>query len=216
MSLPPPALLALEDGTVFRGLAFGAPATVEGECVFNTSLTGYEEILHDPSYFGQIVTLTAVQIGNYGINAADAEAAGPKAGGLVVRELSAGREATGAPSFPWASICAATGSRISEVDTRALTKRLRVDGAMKCCLSTLGIGADEAVARARAGRDMAGADYVQDVTCNEAHPWERNLPSNHNRPTSRWEPAGGPLRPRRSGFGSPPSTTERSTAFTGS
>src|SRR5471032_2010818 len=82
------AVLALEDGSVFRGLAFGASATIAGECVFNTSMTGYQEILTDPSYFGQIVTLTAVQLGNYGINAEDAEAAAPRASGLVVRELS--------------------------------------------------------------------------------------------------------------------------------
>ena len=83
-----PAVLALEDGSVFRGVAFGADATIAGECVFNTSMTGYQEILTDPSYFGQIVTMTAAQIGNYGINDEDAEAAAPKASGFVVRELS--------------------------------------------------------------------------------------------------------------------------------
>lgn len=88
MSSPKPAVLALEDGSVFRGRAFGADASVAGECVFNTSMTGYQEMLTDPSYFGQIVTLTAVQIGNYGIAAADSEAAAPRASGLVVRELS--------------------------------------------------------------------------------------------------------------------------------
>src|SRR5271170_4421697 len=88
MSQPKPAILALEDGSVFHGLAFGADASVAGECVFNTSMTGYQEILTDPSYFGQIVTMTASQIGNYGINDEDAEAAVPKASGFVVRELS--------------------------------------------------------------------------------------------------------------------------------
>ena len=88
MSTSKPAVLALEDGSIFRGLAFGADATIAGECVFNTSMTGYQEILTDPSYFGQIVTMTAVQIGNYGICPADSEAAGPKASGFVVRELS--------------------------------------------------------------------------------------------------------------------------------
>ena len=82
-----PAVLALEDGSVFHGLAFGADATVAGECVFNTSMTGYQEILTDPSYFGQIVTMTAPQIGNYGITAADDEAAAPMCSGFVVREL---------------------------------------------------------------------------------------------------------------------------------
>ena len=82
------AILALEDGSVFRGVAFGADATIAGERVFNTSMTGYQEILTDPSYFGQIVTMTAVQIGNTGVNPDDAEAAGPKVSGFVVRELS--------------------------------------------------------------------------------------------------------------------------------
>ena len=88
MSTSRPAVLALEDGSVFRGLAFGADATIAGECVFNTSMTGYQEILTDPSYFGQIVTMTAVQIGNYGVNEEDTEASVPKASGFVVRELS--------------------------------------------------------------------------------------------------------------------------------
>src|SRR5262245_47574718 len=83
-----PAILALEDGSIFRGLAFGASASVAGECMFNTSMTGYQEILTDPSYYGQIVTMTAPQIGNYGINAADAEASVPKCTGFVIRELS--------------------------------------------------------------------------------------------------------------------------------
>ena len=88
MSTPKSAVLALEDGSVYRGLAFGADALIAGECVFNTSMTGYQEILTDPSYFGQIVTMTAVQIGNYGINDEDTEAAAPKCSGFVVRELS--------------------------------------------------------------------------------------------------------------------------------
>ena len=87
MSSSKPGVLALEDGSVFRGLAFGADATIAGECVFNTSMTGYQEIITDPSYFGQIVTLTAVQIGNYGLTPEDEESSGPKCAGLVVREL---------------------------------------------------------------------------------------------------------------------------------
>src|SRR6202451_3206163 len=83
-----PAVLAMEDGSVFRGIAFGADATIAGECVFNTSMTGYQEILTDPSYFAQIVTMTAPQIGNYGINPDDAESDAPKAAGFVIRELS--------------------------------------------------------------------------------------------------------------------------------
>src|SRR5262245_53509017 len=182
MSTPKPAVLALEDGSIFRGRAFGADATVSGECVFNTSMTGYQEILTDPSYFGQIVTMTAVQIGNYGVNDQDTEASAPKCTGFVARELS-----------PVVSNWRSTLSLgdylkkygipgISEIDTRALTKKLRVDGAMKCCLSTRPIADDEAVRRARAWRDMAGADYVKDVTTTKPFIWRPDEPANHNRP----------------------------------
>jgi carbamoyl-phosphate synthase small subunit len=176
-----PAILALEDGSVFRGRAFGADAAIAGECVFNTSMTGYQEILTDPSYFGQIVTMTAVQIGNTGVNDEDTEAAVPKVSGFVVRELS-----------PVVSNWRATLSvdeylrkhgipGISEIDTRALTKKLRVDGAMKCCLSTLPLSGEEAVLRARNWQDMAGSDYVKDVTCKEPFIWRPDDPANHNK-----------------------------------
>ena len=180
MSAPKPAILALEDGSVFRGAAFGADATIAGECVFNTSLTGYQEILSDPSYFGQIVTMTAVQIGNYGINAEDEEHAGPKASGLVVREVS--------PIVSnWRSQLSLDAylkkygiPGISEVDTRALTKKLRVDGAMKCCLSTLPLSDADAIARAKGWQDMAGSDYVKDTTCKVPYVWGADDASRHN------------------------------------
>ncbi len=180
MPAPQPAILALADGSVFHGAAFGADATIAGECVFNTSLTGYQEILTDPSYFGQIVTMTAVQIGNYGINPEDEESSGPKCSGFVVREVS--------PVVSnWRSRLSLGDylkkhgiPGISEVDTRALTKKLRVDGAMKCCLSTLPLSADEAVARARAWQDMAGSDYVKDTTCREPYVWKADDPARHN------------------------------------
>ena len=175
-----PAVLALEDGSVYRGVAFGADATIAGECVFNTSMTGYQEILTDPSYFGQIVTMTAAQIGNYGINAEDAEAATPKASGFVVRELSP-VVSNWRSTQSLGDYLAANGiPGISEIDTRALTKKLRVDGAMKSCLSTLPISDDEAVAMARGWKDMAGADYVKDVTCKEPYIWEADDAANHN------------------------------------
>ena len=124
------ALLALEDGSLFRGFSFGAKATVEGEAVFNTAITGYQETLTDPSYYGQIVTMTTPQIGNYGVNLEDEESDGPKVAGFVVRDLS-----------PVVSNWRATGSLddylktngipgISGVDTRAITKRIRVHGAL--------------------------------------------------------------------------------------
>ncbi len=177
-----PALLALEDGSIFHGRAFGADASVAGECVFNTSMTGYQEILTDPSYFGQIVTMTAVQIGNYGVNDEDTEASVPKCSGFVVRELS--------PVVSnWRSTLSLDAylkkygiPGISEIDTRALTKKLRVDGAMKCCLSSLPMGAAEAIERARGWRNMAGADYVKDVTTREPFIWRSDDPANHNLP----------------------------------
>jgi len=182
MSTPKPAVLALEDGSIFRGRAFGADATVSGECVFNTSMTGYQEILTDPSYFGQIVTMTAVQIGNYGINAEDAEADGPKATGFVVRELSP-VVSNWRSQISLGDYLTQHGiPGISEIDTRALTKKLRVDGAMKCCLSTIAISDEEAVKRAREWRDMAGTDYVRDVTTKVPYIWQANDPANFNTP----------------------------------
>ena len=180
MSAFQPAILALEDGSVFRGAAFGAAATVAGECVFNTSMTGYQEILTDPSYFGQIVTMTAPQIGNYGINAEDEESSAPKCTGFVVRELS--------PVVSnWRSSMSLDAylkkygiPGISEVDTRALTKKLRVDGAMKCCLSTLPLSDADAIARARGWSDMAGSDYVKDTTCKEPYIWGADDASRYN------------------------------------
>ena len=180
MSALPPAILALEDGTVFRGTAFGAAATIAGECVFNTSMTGYQEILTDPSYFGQIITMTAPQIGNYGINAEDEESAAPKCSGFVVREVS--------PVVSnWRSAMSLDAylkkygiPGISEVDTRTLTKKLRVAGAMKCCLSTLPLSDADALARARGWQDMAGSDYVKDTTCAAPYVWSADEASRHN------------------------------------
>ncbi|HEX2854278.1 MAG TPA: glutamine-hydrolyzing carbamoyl-phosphate synthase small subunit [Opitutaceae bacterium] len=182
MSTAKPAVLALEDGSIFRGLAFGADATIAGECVFNTSMTGYQEILTDPSYFGQIVTMTAVQIGNYGVNDEDTEATAPKANGLVVRELSPVVSNWRSQMSLDAYLTKYGIPGIAEVDTRALTKKLRVDGAMKSCLSTLPLSDEEAVKRARNWRDMAGADYVKDVTCKAPYLWGSNDPANHNAP----------------------------------
>ncbi|MBS0630650.1 MAG: glutamine-hydrolyzing carbamoyl-phosphate synthase small subunit [Verrucomicrobia bacterium] len=180
MSTSKPGVLALEDGSVFRGLAFGADATIAGECVFNTSMTGYQEILTDPSYFGQIVTMTAVQIGNYGLSPEDEESSGPKCAGFVVREVSPivsnWRSRISLPDY----LRKHGIPGLSEIDTRALTKKLRVDGAMKSCLSTLPISDDEAIARARGWRDMAGSDYVKDVTCREPYLWRGDAPENHN------------------------------------
>lgn len=159
------AILALADGSVFRGRAFGAIKTIVGEAVFNTSMSGYQEILTDPSYFGQIVTMTAPQIGNYGINEQDHESDSPKAAGFVVRELSpivsSWRATTDLSS--WLAKAGIPG--IEGIDTRTLTKKLRVAGVMKACLSTEGITDEEAVRRAKAWKGLVGVDFVQEVTC---------------------------------------------------
>ncbi len=159
------AVLALEDGTILRGKAFGATATLCGEAVFNTSMTGYQEILTDPSYFGQIVTMTAPQIGNYGVNEEDLESARPHVAGFVVRDLSPivsnWRATTDLGS--WLLKYGIPG--IEGVDTRFLTKKLRVAGVMKACLSTEGLSDEEALKRARAWTGTVGADFVKEVTC---------------------------------------------------
>lgn len=180
MSTFKPAVLALEDGSVFRGRAFGADATIAGECVFNTSMTGYQEIITDPSYFGQIVTMTAPMIGNYGVNDEDTEATTPKASGLVVRELSPIVSNWRSQSSLDAYLRKYGIPGISEVDTRALTKKLRVDGALKCCLSTLPLTDAEAVAKAKNWHDMAGSDYVKDTTCKAPYIWRADDLANHN------------------------------------
>lgn len=167
-----PAILALEDGTVFHGTAFGARATAAGEVCFNTSMTGYQEILTDPSYKGQIVTMTYPLIGNYGVNDQDVESWAPHAAGFVIRELS-----------PVVSNWRADHSLgdylekhgipgIQGIDTRALTRKLRVRGAMAGCLTTEALSDSEALARARGWGGMEGRDYVSAVTHKEAFVWD--------------------------------------------
>lgn len=158
------AILALEDGSVYKGRAFGAKKTVVGEAVFNTSMTGYQEVLTDPSYFGQIVTMTAVEIGNYGVNKADEESDGIKVRGFVVREVSPISSSWRAEQTIQEYLEQGGVPAISGVDTRAITKKLRSVGAMKACLSTEGISAEEAVAKARGWAGLVGVDYVREVS----------------------------------------------------
>lgn len=158
------AILALEDGSVYKGRAFGAKKTVVGEAVFNTSMTGYQEVLTDPSYFGQIVTMTAVEIGNYGVNKSDEESDGIKVRGFVVREVSPISSSWRAEQTIQEYLEQGGVPAISGVDTRAITKKLRSVGAMKACLSTEGISAEEAVAKARGWAGLVGVDYVREVS----------------------------------------------------
>ncbi len=170
--------LALEDGLLFEGKPFGAPGCRAGEVVFNTSMTGYQEVLTDPSYKDQIVTMTYPLIGNYGVNPGDVESAGPTVEGFVVREYCDNH-----------SNWSATGSlgdylrkhdviALSGIDTRALTRHIRRAGAMRAVIAAGEYGTDELVDRARAWPGLVGRDTVKKVTCEEPYilHGERELP----------------------------------------
>lgn len=164
------ALLALEDGRIFRGQGYGHPGECQGEVVFNTSLTGYQEIATDPSYAGQIVVLTNPQIGNYGTNKADNEAAKPYIEGLIVREFSA-------VSSNWRSEQVADEYMerfavpvLAEIDTRALVRHLRTCGVMRGVISSKASDPDELVRRARNIRKMDGTDLAKVVSTKESYP----------------------------------------------
>ena len=166
------AILALEDGTVLRGEGFGAQAAACGEVCFNTSMTGYQEILTDPSYKGQIVAMTYPLIGNYGVNRQDVESWRPHVSGFVIRELSP-VVSNWRAEYSLAEYLEKNGiPGIQGVDTRALTKTLRVRGAMKGFISTKETPDDEAVASARAWGGLVGVDYVKEVTHPEAFLWD--------------------------------------------
>ncbi|MCU0788493.1 MAG: glutamine-hydrolyzing carbamoyl-phosphate synthase small subunit [Verrucomicrobia bacterium] len=166
------AVLALEDGSVFRGVGFGARASACGEVCFNTSMTGYQEILTDPSYKAQIVTMTYPLIGNYGVNRQDVESWKPHVSGFVVRELSpvVSNWRADATLHEYLEENGVPG--IQGVDTRALTRKLRVRGAMNGFISTEGISDAEAVERARTWPGLVGVDYVKEVTHREAFAWD--------------------------------------------
>lgn len=165
-------IIAFEDGTVFHGKGFGAQATSVGECCFNTSLTGYQEIITDPSYFSQIVTMTAVQVGNYGINAEDVESDGPKVKGFIVRELSPVVSNWRATASLSDYLAEANIPGVSHVDTRAITKKLRVSGALNACISTEGISEAEAVKKAQQFGGLIGVDFVKEVSARTAYDWD--------------------------------------------
>ena len=168
-------LIAFEDGTVFRGRAFGAVATNVGEACFNTSMTGYQEILTDPSYFSQIVSMTAVQIGNYGICPDDVESDGPKVKGFIVREVSpvASNWRSNISIQDYLKEAGIPG--VEGVDTRAITKKLRVSGALKACISTEKITEKEAIKRAREFGGLVGVDFVKEVTAKESYRWDPEM-----------------------------------------
>src|SRR5437660_4532768 len=168
------AILALEDGALFRGEAFGARASACGEVCFNTSMTGYQEILTDPSYKGQIVAMTYPLIGNYGVNRQDVESWRPHVTGFVIRELSP-VVSNWRADYSLAEYLLENGiPGLQGIDTRALTKRLRVRGALNGFISTEDISETEAVRRAKEWPGLLGVDYVKEVTHKEAFQWDIN------------------------------------------
>jgi len=170
------AILALEDGTWFKGESAGAPGETSGEVVFNTSMTGYQEVLTDPSYAGQIVTMTAPQIGNYGIAAADSESGAPRVAGFVVRDLSPIASNWRSHSTLREYLTKHGIVAIGDIDTRELTKKLRSAGVMRGVIGTgAAVNPEQLVARAREVPSMEGADFVKDVTCREAYDFTTSL-----------------------------------------
>ncbi len=170
------ALLALEDGTVFKGRSFAGHGEAIGEVVFNTSMSGYQEILTDPSYCGQMVTMTYPLIGNYGINEEDVESDRIQVKAFLVKEYQ---------EYPsnWRSqksladyLKANKIPGIEGIDTRALTRHIRLAGAMKAALSTLDLDPDSLVEKARQSPDMVGLDLVKEVTCQEPMLWQDGRP----------------------------------------
>jgi carbamoyl-phosphate synthase small subunit len=190
------ALLALEDGAVFRGRSFTGPAEATGEVVFNTSMSGYQEILTDPSYCGQMVTMTYPLIGNYGVNAEDVESSRIQVRALLVKEYQE------APSN-WRSektladyLREAGVPGIEGIDTRALTRRIRLAGAMRAALSTGDLDPDSLVEKARQAPDMEGLDLVREVTCAGPALWQngRAVPLEGTLDAFQWPEGGGRFR----------------------
>lgn len=169
------AKLALEDGTVYSGYSFGAEGEVDGEVCFNTSMTGYQEILTDPSYRGQIVAMTYPEIGNYGVNHEDVESAGLHLAGFIVREYSRRLSNFRADGSLHDYLKSAGVVGISGIDTRALVRRLRTQGAMKGVLSTIDSDDASLVAKARASRGLVGRDLVQEVMGKQTSEWSEKL-----------------------------------------
>ncbi len=169
------AKLALEDGTVFTGQGFGAPGETSGEIVFNTSMTGYQEILTDPSYRGQIVTMTYPQIGNYGVNNEDVESWKPHLAGFVVRQIS--RVASNFRSTDslerFLEQFGITG--IAEIDTRKLTRLIRHEGVMRAVLSTIDLDDPSLVDKARNSPGLVGRDLVREVLPTQPVDWQERL-----------------------------------------
>jgi carbamoyl-phosphate synthase small subunit len=166
-----PAILALADGSVFRGLAFGAIGEAEGELVFNTSMTGYQEILTDPSYEGQLVAMTYPEIGNVGVNDEDVESRRPYVRGFVVREYREAPSSWRARRSLGAYLAEHGIPGIEGIDTRALVRHLRDHGSQEAVLSSTDLDAERLVRKAKAAPSMVGQDLASAVTCAAPYEW---------------------------------------------
>jgi carbamoyl-phosphate synthase small subunit len=169
------AKLALEDGAVFTGTSFGAEGEVDGEVVFNTSMTGYQEILTDPSYRGQIVTMTYPQVGNYGVNSEDVESQKPHLAGFIVREGSRVASNFRAHGRLHDYLARHGVVSLAGIDTRALVRHIRIQGAMKGVLSTADLDHESLVAKAKSSPGLVGRDLVREVAPTQARPWREEL-----------------------------------------
>jgi carbamoyl-phosphate synthase small subunit len=165
------AILALEDGTIFRGISFGAEGESDGEVVFNTGMTGYQEILTDPSYKGQIVTMTYPLIGNYGTNSEDVESGRPHVSGFVVRECSRITSSWRSQKSLNEYLKENNILGVEGIDTRALTRHIRLQGAMKAVISTEDLNEKSLVKKACASPGLVGRDLVKEVTCRQTYVW---------------------------------------------
>jgi len=165
------AILALRDGAIFEGESFGAEGETRGEVVFNTSMAGYQEILTDPSYKGQIVTMTYPLIGNYGINDEDIESAKPQAEGFIIKEGSKYISNWRAQKSLDEYLKSYNIVGIQRIDTRALTKHIRDKGAQEGVISTIDLNTKNLVKKAKESPAMIGKDLVREVTCQEKYHW---------------------------------------------
>jgi carbamoyl-phosphate synthase small subunit len=170
-----PAKLALEDGTVYTGTSIGADGEVDGEVCFNTSMTGYQEILTDPSYRGQIVTMTYPQIGNYGVNTEDVESGRPQLAGFVVREHSRTQSNFRSQQSLSEYLEQSGIVAIESIDTRSLVRRLRSGGSMKGIISTVDLDDASLIAKARSSPGLVGRDLVREVLPDQPFEWHQPL-----------------------------------------
>src|SRR5215218_3914723 len=187
------ATLALENGTCYEGESVGAPGETSGEVVFNTSMTGYQEILTDPSYSGQIVAMTSAEIGNYGITPEDGESRGVQIAGFIIRDESPVASNWRSQGTLREYLTANNVVAISDVDTRALTRVLRSAGVMRGIIATGDADHRELVEKARAVPSMEGSDLVLGVTCDAPFDWTPE-PSDEFAPIPERAHLGRPLK----------------------